>query len=61
MKEQIIGFLLKCDACGEYLEVGEGGPRVIVSEDEIVPTCEAYEWETTGQTHYCDNCKNDRQ
>lgn len=56
MKEEITGFVLKCNACGEYLEAPDGGPLVL-SEDEIVPMCEAYDWKTTGATHYCDNCK----
>lgn len=60
MKEQITGFLLKCDSCGEYLEVGDGGAMVFLHEDEIAPTCEAYDWKTTGQTHYCDNCQNNK-
>jgi hypothetical protein len=59
MKEKYEGYLIKCDGCGEYLDSDYGA--IIVPEDEISETCDAYDWEHHGDTHYCDHCKNNEE
>lgn len=61
MKEQITGFILKCDSCDECMEIPDGGAAVFVAEDEIASSCEALEWKIDGEKYYCDNCKNNQK
>ena len=61
MKEQITGFLLKCDKCGTYMDDADCETRVFLHDDEEIPeTLEACMWATSedGQTHTCYYCLN---
>lgn len=63
MKEEITvkGISLKCDACGEFIELSdlEGGAFIVGDNDGSVIEQQAREdegWLVAGNRHYCPNC-----